>query len=362
MKNQKRCYTLFLSIFLSIFFVSNLYPQRGVTSTSTSTTGRNRTSTSTSTTDTVSARTAAITDLLVAYVIGGMLRHPDPNVRKQAIQSLAKGLSTASTSSTNTSSSNTTSGVRDRLFTTSTSSTSSTSSSTSSTTDSSSSIGPIIYIPDLYVLLSDPDPEVRDLASAGLDLIMGTDVTLLRLMSDPEPIIRKYATKIYAKRAFTSTQTSSSSSDQADIENINQLLALRTLLVRLKYEVNSEIRTTIMGAIEWYIKSGSDGKEGETDALTGMFGVDPEVLKFLDSSNPDLRKNAIRIISRIETSSYEALKKFMSMLDVEKDEGVKKELQIAIDNFMRKSDMRQGGMDERTPNIAPTTTPDWSLE
>ncbi|MCK9266883.1 HEAT repeat domain-containing protein [bacterium] len=331
-------------------------------------------SSSSSSSGTSNERASIVTDLLVAYVIGGMLRNPDSNVRKQAIQSLAKGLSSTNTSSSSSSSSTSTSGVRERLFGTGSSS----SSSSSSSSDSSSGLGPMIYIPDLYVLLADPDPEVKDLASAGLDLIMGTEVTILRLMNDPEPLIRNYATKIYATRIFANAQSSGTSRSSSTTEgegDISELFALRTMLVRLKYESNVEVRKTIKDAIEWYITKGASDTSGgrggrESDIFSGMFGVDPNVLKFLDDPDPELRKNAIRVVSSAETN-YDVLIMFMERLKTETDDGVRQELQTAIDNFVRSSlDSQRGRRGDRRSQPAPAPaapartpeTPNWTLE
>jgi len=325
----------------------------------TSSTSRSRSSSSRFSTDSEDdedSTTNKVTDLLVAYIIGGMLRHPDPNVRKQAIQSLAKGLS--SISGTENTSTNNNAGVRGRLF-------SSSSTTSGSDDENTGSLGAIIYVPDLYVLLADPDPEVRDLASAGLDLVMGTDVTLLRLLNDPEPIIRNYATKIYATRTFSEKATTTSGGTNEQDTDINELLALRTMLVRLKHETNIEVRKTIMDAIEWYIKRGG-AKEGETGTLTGMFGADASVIKYLDDPNAELRKNAVRIIAQTD-ASYDMLIRFMEKLKVEQDEGVKKELQNAIDNFVRKhTTIQQEGSESfnipAAPAGNPAGTPAWTLE
>lgn len=340
MKRRKLIFGLGILVFTAC--LCSLNAQISTRSTGTTTRDRGTTST-TSTEDSALSRTAAVNDLLIAYIVGGMLRHPDPTVRKQAIQSLARGLSVSGTDSSDSD----TGGARGRLFS---------GGSTDTSDEATAGLGATIYIPDLYVLLSDPDPEVRDLASAGLDLIMGTDVTLLRLMNDSEPLIRNYATKIYATRNFSSREDTSST--EQEYGNINELLALRTMLVRLKHETNIEVRKTIVDAIEWYIKRGGE-QEGEGRGITGMFGVDTAILKYLDDPNPEIRKNAVRVISGTE-ASYDMLIRFMEKMKVEEDEGVKKELQKAIDNFIRKHQATQGGVEEGTsPEYVPPS--EWSF-
>ncbi len=329
MERQKRLIAGVLSLIFFVSSICSLNAQTSSKSSSKTSSGTSRFSKDSSDDEDDEDDTKnRINSLLTAYIIGGMLRHPDPNVRKQAIQSLAKGLSTSSTSDDNTNEND--NSIRSRIF----------GNTESEDDDSGTNIGAIVYVPDLYVLLADPDPEVRDLASAGLDIIMGTDTTLLRMMSDPEPLIRNYATKIYAARTLKKTGTQDSSNNDNENQDINQLMALRTLLVRLKYETNMEVRKTITDAIEWYIKQGA--KEGETTTtnLEGMFGVPDTMLKYLDDPNPELRKNAIRVISKMDVS-YDILIKFMERMRIEEDEGVKKELQTAIDSFAGKYSVTQ---------------------
>lgn len=329
MERQKRLIAGVLSLIFFVSSICSLNAQTSSKSSSKTSSGTSRFSKDSSDDEDDEDDTKnRINSLLTAYIIGGMLRHPDPNVRKQAIQSLAKGLSTSSTSDDNTNEND--NSIRSRIF----------GNTESEDDDSGTNIGAIVYVPDLYVLLADPDPEVRDLASAGLDIIMGTDTTLLRMMSDPEPLIRNYATKIYAARTLKKTGSKDSSNNDNENQDINQLMALRTLLVRLKYETNMEVRKTITDAIEWYIKQGA--KEGETTTtnLEGMFGVPDTMIKYLDDPNPELRKNAIRVISKMDVS-YDMLIKFMERLRIEEDEGVKKELQTAIDSFAGKYSVTQ---------------------
>ncbi len=332
MERQKQLIAGVLSL---IFFVSStcsLNAQTSSKSSSRTSSSTSRFSKDSSDEDDEEGKKNRINSLLTAYIVGGMLRHPDPNVRKQAIQSLAKGLSTSSTSDDNTSEND--NSIRSRIF--------GNTGSEGDDDDSGTNLGAIIYVPDLYVLLADPDPEVRDLASAGLDIIMGTDTTLLRMMSDPEPIIRNYATKIYATQALKKAGSKDSSNNDNENQDVYQLMALRTLLVRLKYETNMEVRKTITDAIEWYIKEGAkeEGTTTTTASLEGMFGVPDTMIKYLDDPNPELRRNAVRVISKMDVS-YDILIKFMERMRIEEDEAVKKELQTAIDSFAGKYSVTQ---------------------
>ncbi len=288
-------------------------------------------------------RRGAVRDFVMA-VIGGMLRHPDPTIRKQAIQSISMGMAGDSNDSGN--SSNERGGIRS-LF-----AVGDTESGGSSDEDSSTGVGGAVFIPDLYVLLADPDFEVRDIASVGLDMIFQTDSTMLRFMNDPEPLIRKYATQIYAKKSFSQTETTSRSDNNEDMGQVKDLLALRTMLVRLKHEKEPDVRKTIVDSIEWYIRHGggdSEGRSGSSQEYSGdMFGVDVALLiKYLNDENPELRKQAIKTIALRETSD-DVLIKLMERLRIEQDEEVKQELITALDvlrtmQYYSKGDQRTGG-------------------
>jgi len=284
------------------------------------------------------ARQGVVRDFIMA-VIGGMLRHPDPTIRKQAIQSISMGIIGGETTG---GSSTTTGGIND-LFAVNTQGT------TGGTQEGelSTGVGGAVFIPDLYVLLQDPDPEVRDIASVGLDMIFQTDTTLLRFMSDNDPLIRKYATQIFARKRLTGTENRTSSSTQ-DLEEVRDLLALRTLLVRLKYENNEEVKKSIKDSIDWYIRAGGDSRtSGSRESGQDMFGVDASLLiTYLNDPDPELRKQAIRTIALRETSN-DTLIKLMERLRVEKDEEVRSELQKAMDTIRQRqaylTEGRQGG-------------------
>lgn len=261
----------------------------------------------------------------VRAIIAGKLRHPDPKVRIQAIQTI-----TGSMISSSGDDSDNTSGARS-LF--------SIGNNDDSDDDNNiTSVGAAVYIPDLYALLSDPDPEVRDTASVALDALFGTDTTLIRLMDDTDPIVRKYATKIYAKRAFSNT-SDDDDDDNNNTDDLRELLALRTFLIRLKYEKNPEVRKVITDTIEYYLRSNIN-EDNENNNLGYMGGVDSSIYTYLKDPNPEIRKNAIKIISQLDYNP-QLLTTLMEMLKTEKDESVKAEIQKAIDAFIQKEKQYQ---------------------
>jgi len=201
-------------------------------------------------------RQGVVRDFIMA-VIGGMLRHPDPTIRKQAIQLISMGMLRGE----GTGKGSAEGGIRD-LFAVNRQGTG------GQEGELSTGLGGAVFVPDLYVLLSDPDPEVRDMASVGLDMIFQTDTTLLRLMNDDDPLVKKYATEIFAKKRIFYSETQSRGSEQ-DLAEVRDLLALRTMLVRLKYEKELAIRQSIQDVIqdilESYIRySGDTRREGRT--------------------------------------------------------------------------------------------------
>ncbi len=311
----------------------------GTRSTGTRSTGTGRTTTTgTGQLD----RQGEIASFLSA-IIGGMMRHPDPIIRKQAVQSViqgAGGTTTSGSSSTNTS------GIRGLLSTSTT--------GTGSRSDTAGGVGVVTFVPDLYMLLADPDPEVRDIASVGLDVLFGTDMTLMRMMNDEDPIIRKYATKTFASRNLRGNREGTTGSSTNEEVNTYELLALRTLLVRLKYEKDLTVRKTIIDALEWYVSSGGTERDtGGRDLLTGrIFGVDAGILKYLEDENPEVRKNAIRVVS---SSDYnpQTLELFFEMFRKEKDPDVKKSLQEAIDIYAAKARTRGQAATAGEPAAAP---------
>lgn len=264
----------------------------------------------------------------VRAIIAGKLRHPDPKIRIQAIQTIAGSMASGEGSNTNTNEG----GARD-LFSIG-------NDRSGGGRDNETSVGAAVYIPDLYALLSDPDPEVRDTASIALDALFGTDTTIIRLMDDDDPIVRKYATKIYAKRAFSYNRDNRDNNDNNN-NDLSELLALRTFLVRLKYEKNPEVRKVLTDSIEYYLRTDTEGDNNERRG-TGVLGVDASMYIYLKDPNPEIRKNAIKIISEMDYNP-QVLKTFMDMLKTEQDKGVKAEIQKAIDKFIQKEKQYQAG-------------------
>ena len=269
----------------------------------------------------------------VRALIAGKLRHPDPKVRIQAIQTI-----TGSMISSSGDDSDTNEGGARNLFSIG-------NNDDSDDDNDTTSVGAAVYIPDLYALLSDPDPEVRDTASVALDALFGTDTTLIRLMEDSDPIVRKYATKIYAKRVFSNTSDNDDDDDDNnDTDDLRELLALRTFLVRLKYEKNPEVRKVITDTIEYYLRSNIN-EDNENKNLGYMGGIDSSMYTYLKDPNPEIRKNAIKIISQLDYNPR-LLTTLMEMLKTEKDESVKAAIQKAIDAFIRKEKQFQAGETE----------------
>ena len=235
---------------------------------------------------------------VINSTIGSKLRHPDPKVRKQALTYLVSLLGTSGIFNTT----GTTSGT--------------------SSTQTVSLVG-VQFISDLFLLLNDSDPEVSDLSRVALDVLFGTEDTFLKYMEDPDPTIRKYAIRIYTERSITARSTQDTTTQ--DRGYINQLFALRTLLVRLKYEKDEGTRKTLTDAIEQILSSTST--TGETKKVRS---VDQTILNYLNDENPDVRKNALKIIASMEYNPA-VLNILLDKLKVEKDEEVKAEIERTIE-------------------------------
>jgi|GEM_PF-785121 len=296
------------------------------TRTGSSRTTSRRTSTTGTTINSNTNSSGLNVDWLVMSILGNFLRHPNAELRKQAIQGLVSNLM-GGTGTTGTS----TTGSTSRFGNTGTSTYGTNYSSTSSTTNNTTT-SPVLYIPDLYALLNDPDPEVADLASIGLDVIFGTDMTIRRFMSDSDPIIRRYATKVYLSRTMGGagttgttgrrTTTYGSSTTGTSMQDNSELLALRTLLVMLKHEKDEEVRKLLTDALESYVQ----GAGGTTTG--GLFGSSVEILNYLKSENKDVKLKAIEIAANERNEAM--LKVLMDMLAVETDPDIKRALDSAI--------------------------------
>ncbi|MCD6221853.1 HEAT repeat domain-containing protein [bacterium] len=270
-------------------------------------------------------RQAVVYDF-VRTIIAGKLRHPDPKIRIQTIQTIAGSMISSSGDDSGTNE-----GRARNLF--------SIGNNDDNSDDNTTSVGAVVYIPDLYTLLSDPDPEVRDTASVALDALFGTDTTLIRLMDDTDPLVRKYATKIYSKRAFSNTNNDNNDDENNNTNDLKELLALRTFLIRLKYEKNPEVRKVITDSIEYYLRRNIN-EDNEDNNIGYIGGIDSAIYTYLKDPNPEIRKNAIKIISQLDYNP-QVLKTLMDMLKIEKDKSVKAEIQKAIDVFIQKEKSRQ---------------------
>lgn len=263
-------------------------------------------------------RQAYIQDFIVS-VIGSMLRHPDPKIRMQAVQSIIAGMASGEVEGGG----GRNEGLRSFFAVGE--------EGRGGRGEEYGGAGAASFVPDLYTLLNDPDPEIRDIASVGLDVMFGSEVTLLRFMDDPDPLVRKYATKIFTTKSLSS-QREGGRSREEEYGALDELIALRTLLVRLKYEKDEEVRKTLMDGIEYYLHTGGRRDRGGREEWA-VSGVDASLIKYLKDPNPELRKNAAKIIGEMEYSQ-EAIKILMEALKEEKDESVKNEINRSIDKLI----------------------------
>jgi len=257
---------------------------------------------------------------MIASIIGSKLRHPDPEIRKQALMSLVSSMA-----GTREGSGNNGEGVQSIFYF----------NREGTNTEQGTGVGGATFIGDLYELLQDPDPEVRDLASVGIDILFNTEVTLLRFMQDEDPLVRKYATKIYTIRNL-GTDTQRSGSDR-EYGYAAQLIALRTLLVRLKHEKDPSVRKVITDGIEQFLMTGG----GESGRRQDIFvGVDQSIIDYLNDPNPVVRKNALIIISKMEYNPT-ILNVLLERLKVEQDEEIKTLIERTIETLT--GGVREGG-------------------
>jgi len=264
---------------------------------------------------------------MIASVIGSKLRHPDPEIRKQALMSLVYSMGATQEGGRGSQE-----GIRSIFYF----------GEEGRGREGATGAGGATYIPDLYELLQDPDPEVRDLAAVGLDILFNTEMTLLKFMQDEDPLVRKYAVRIYSERSLGSERERGGR--EREYEYAAQLLALRTLLVRLKYEKEPAVRKAISDAIEEFLITG--GREGgrRSDQL---LGVDQSIINYLNDENPVVRKNALKIIANMEYNPV-IFNTLLERLKVEKDEEVRTLIEQTIE--ILSSGIEQGG---RRTGIAP---------
>ncbi len=254
-----------------IFGCLELFSQTTSSTRTTSSRTGSRTS-STGGTTTYGYGTTANADFVVATV-AGMLRHPNKEVRMQVLQSLVGGMTLGSTTSTS-SSSTTTKGIGD-IFALRGGTTRTSGSSTSTT--STEGLGSTVFIPEFFTMLADPDPQIRDLVSIALDQIFGTDASLIRFMNDPDPVVRKYAIRLFVIRAQTSDQyrttTTSSSSNTNYVRSSNDILVMRILLNMIK-DPDPDVRKVASDALEKFI-SDLEQRYQATMQTTQQQGLQP---------------------------------------------------------------------------------------
>ena len=235
-------------ILVLVFFCIDLFAQTTSTRTSTST-GSSRTSSRTSRTGTGSTSgydTTGSADFVIS-AIAGMLRHRDKEVRMQALQALVGGMTLGTT--TTSSSSTTSTGIGDIFGMRGGGTTTSSSSSTSV-----QGLGTTVLIPEFFTMLSDPDPEIRDLVSIALDQIFGTDASLIRFLHDPDPVVRKYAMRLFVIRTREDSQyrTTTSSSSTTYTRSANDILIMRILLNMMK-DPDPDVKKVATDALEKFI-------------------------------------------------------------------------------------------------------------
>jgi HEAT repeat protein len=191
--------------------------------------------------DNDTSRRGQTRDFIIS-LIGSMLRHPDKKIRLQALQSISGALGQASTT-TSSSSSNTDEGIGGifRIGNTDT--------DKDNKNSRSSGFGGTTVIPDLYTLLADPEPEIRELASVAIDQTFGSEVSLFNYLSDPDPLIRKYAVKVIAAKKMRDREGGDSSVRGSASSNI---LVLRILLNMLK-DPDASVKEAATETLDTYL-------------------------------------------------------------------------------------------------------------
>ncbi|MCM8764189.1 MAG: hypothetical protein NC830_02335 [Candidatus Omnitrophica bacterium] len=200
----------------------------------------------------------------VVSAVANMLRHPDKTVRMQAVQALVGGMTLGTT--TSTSSSTTTTGIGDIFGMRGGRTTSS-----SSSNYDNGGLGTTAIIPEFFTMLADPDPQIRDMVSIALDQIFGTDASLIRFMSDPDPVVRKYAVRLFVIRSQQSDQyrTTTSSSTTQNIRSANDILIMRILLNMMK-DSDPDVKQVATDALEKFI---TDLEKRYQQTMSGQQGT-----------------------------------------------------------------------------------------
>jgi hypothetical protein len=259
---------------------------------------------------------------MLASIIGGKMRHPDPEIRKQALMSFVSSLSADAGGQGR--------GTRGQGGATGLFSLGGAGGRGGGRGGTQGETGGGLYLTDLFDLIHDPDPEIADLAQVGLDMIFNTEVILLRFMNDEDPLIRKYATRIYIMRNFMQTGYGGRGG-AGQYGDSFQLLALRTLLVKLKHEKDPGVRKLITDCIE-QVLMGTGYGYGRGGAGGMLIGVDTSILEYLNDPNPDVRKSALIVIAQMEYNPS-ILNLLFERLKVEEDEEIKEMLQLAIETI-----------------------------
>ncbi|HPP67061.1 MAG TPA: hypothetical protein PKX05_04000 [bacterium] len=185
--------------------------------------------------------TASSVDLVVATV-AGLLRHPKKEIRLQALQALIAGMTEGSNEDDDDSGDDDSgSGIED-IF------------SLKSGTSESQGLGTTVFIPEFFTMLSDQDPQIRDLVSIGLDELFGTDVSLMRFMSDPDPIVRRYAMRLFVVKTLTEKETSDENDDDDNkkSKSTKDILIMRMLLYMTK-DPDPEVKQLALDTLEKFM-------------------------------------------------------------------------------------------------------------
>ncbi|HQL64410.1 MAG TPA: hypothetical protein PLS78_00955 [bacterium] len=228
-----------------IFGCFDIFAQTRTTSRTTGRTSRSNNNNDNN--DNYNNRTSNNVDFVVA-VIAGMLRHPKKEIRMQALQSLVAGMTMGSTDNNDNNNSNSSIGDIFALK--------GGSNNNDDDNNDNEGLGTTMFIPELFTMLADPDPQIRDLVSISLDNLFGTDTSLLRFMSDPDPVVRKYAVRLFVIRnqmePEQGTGKSGSSDNKNNIRSSKDILIMRILLNMTK-DPDPDIKKIATDALEGFM-------------------------------------------------------------------------------------------------------------
>jgi len=231
-----------------IFGCFDIFAQTRTTSRTTGRTSRSNNNNDNN--DNYNNRTSNNVDFVVA-VIAGMLRHPKKEIRMQALQSLVAGMTMGSTDNNDNNNSNSSIGDIFALK-----GGSNNNDDDDDDNNDNEGLGTTMFIPELFTMLADPDPQIRDLVSISLDNLFGTDTSLLRFMSDPDPVVRKYAVRLFVIRnqmePEQGTGKSGSSDKKNNIRSSKDILIMRILLNMTK-DPDPDIKKIATDALEGFM-------------------------------------------------------------------------------------------------------------